>query len=42
MQLILTGGGDSKYFLEIDKHFISLLGETPTLLYIPLAQKRRS
>ena len=41
MQLILTGGGDSKYFLEIDKHFISLLGENPTLLYIPLAQKKK-
>jgi dipeptidase E len=37
MQLIMTGGGDSENFEEIDNHFINLLGEDPTLLYIPLA-----
>jgi dipeptidase E len=37
MQLIMTGGGASEHFEEIDTHFIGLLGIDPTLLYIPLA-----
>lgn len=37
MKLILTGGGDSEHFEEIDQHFISLLKEDPYLLFIPLA-----
>ena len=37
MKLILTGGGNSEHFTQIDKHFISLLGETAKLLFIPLA-----
>ena len=37
MKLIMTGGADSEHFHLIDKKFISLLGENPTLLFIPLA-----
>lgn len=37
MKLIMTGGGDSEHFEEIDQYFISLLGEDPRLLFIPLA-----
>lgn len=37
MKLVLSGGGDSKYFVELDQKFISLLGSTPRLLFIPLA-----
>jgi dipeptidase E len=33
----MTGGADSEHFNIIDKKFISLLGENPTLLFIPLA-----
>lgn len=41
MKLIMTGGGDSNYFLEIDAHFMSLLGEKPRLLYFPFAQAKK-
>lgn len=37
MKLIMTGGGDSKHFKEIDQVFIHLLGDEPRLLFIPLA-----
>lgn len=37
MKLILTGGGESEHFNAIDRHFISLLGADPSLLFIPLA-----
>ena len=37
MKLVLTGGGDSENFEEIDKHFINMLGDKRTLLFIPLA-----
>lgn len=37
MRLILTGGGDSDHFKDIDQYFIGLLGEDPHLLFIPLA-----
>ena len=37
MKMILTGGGDSDHFREMDDHFISLLGPNPRLLFIPLA-----
>jgi len=37
MKFILTGGGDSKHFSAIDAKFISLLGDNPTLLFIPIA-----
>jgi dipeptidase E len=37
MKLIITGGGDSEHFEEIDSFFISQLGENPRLLFIPLA-----
>lgn len=42
MKLILTGGGDSSHFKEIDKYFINLLGEKPKLLFIPLAGEEDS
>lgn len=42
MKLVLTGGGDSKHFREIDKFFVSKLGKTPSLFFIPLAGKKRS
>ncbi len=35
----MTGGGDSKYFSELDSHFYSLLSLSPTLLVIPLAEE---
>ena len=37
MKIILSGGGDSKYFNELDKHFLSLMPQNPNLLLIPLA-----
>ncbi len=37
MKLILSGGGDSENFVELDKHFLSLLPENPNLLLIPMA-----
>lgn len=37
MNLVLTGGGDSKYFQKLDQHFLSMLSEKPALLFIPLA-----
>ena len=42
MQLILTGGGDSSHFHKIDSHFIKLLKNNPSLLFIPLAGKRKN
>ena len=42
MKLIMTGGGESRHFTEIDKHFIKLLSKNPTLLFIPLAGNKRS
>lgn len=38
----MTGGGDSKHFAEIDQHFIGLLGDSPKLLFIPLAGSPKS
>ena len=35
----MTGGGDSQHFHEIDRHFVSRLSESPSLLLIPLANK---
>lgn len=35
--MILTGGGDSSHFHQIDAYFLSQLGDHPTLLFIPLA-----
>lgn len=37
MKLILTGGGDSEHFHEIDSVFINLLPSNSNLLFIPLA-----
>lgn len=37
MKLIMTGGGESDHFKEIDQCFISLLNRDPYLLFIPLA-----
>ena len=37
MKLIMTGGGDSDHFKEIDEYFINLLDNDPSLLFIPLA-----
>lgn len=37
MKLIMTGGGESEHFEEIDQHFISLLEDDASLLFIPLA-----
>lgn len=37
MKLIMTGGGDSIHFEEIDQFFINLLDDDPNLLFIPLA-----
>lgn len=42
MKLIMTGGGDSRHFLDIDKKFIKLLSNSPALLFIPLAGNKRS
>ncbi len=41
MKLIMTGGGDSRYFLEIDAYFMSLLKKRPRLLYFPFAQQKK-
>jgi dipeptidase E len=37
MKLILSGGGDSENFVQLDKHFLSLLPKSPNLLLIPMA-----
>ncbi|MCR9205606.1 MAG: peptidase E, partial [Halobacteriovoraceae bacterium] len=37
MKLIMTGGGDSLHFEEIDQFFINLLDKDANLLFIPLA-----
>ncbi len=37
MKLIMTGGGESEKFKEVDNLFTRLLGERPSLLFIPLA-----
>ena len=37
MKLIISGGGESKHFRQLDKSFISILGPNPNLLFIPLA-----
>ena len=37
MKLVLSGGGDSENFVELDKHFLSLLSDNPCLLLIPMA-----
>lgn len=42
MKLIMTGGGDSHHFEEIDSHFIKQLGKNASLLFIPLAGKKRT
>lgn len=42
MKLIMTGGGDSEHFEEIDHLFIGLLGSDPSLLFIPLAGDPRN
>lgn len=36
MKLILSGGGDSENFVELDKVFLSLLPKDPNLLLIPM------
>lgn len=41
MRLIITGGGDSSYFEEIDQYFIKQLGKNPKLLYFPFAQRKK-
>lgn len=40
--LILTGGGESKYFKEIDLKFKSLLPSKCNILLIPLASNRKN
>jgi len=42
MKLVMTGGGDSHHFEEIDKYFIKELGLNPRLLFIPLAGLKRT
>jgi dipeptidase E len=42
MKIILSGGGDSKFFNTLDKHFLSLMPENPSLLLIPLAGEPES
>jgi dipeptidase E len=37
MKLILSGGGDSEYFVELDKAFLNHLSNNPSLLLIPMA-----
>lgn len=37
MNLILSGGGDSENFVQLDQHFLGLLPKNPTLLLIPMA-----
>lgn len=41
MNIIITGGGESKHFFEIDQYFIEQLGDKPRLLYLPFAQKKK-
>jgi len=42
MKLIMTGGANSEHFNLIDKKFISLLSDNPSLLFIPLAGDKNS
>jgi dipeptidase E len=37
VRLILSGGGDSENFIDLDKQFLSLLSDNPNLLLIPMA-----
>lgn len=37
MKLVLSGGGDSEHFYELDKEFVSHLSDNPSLLLIPVA-----
>ena len=37
MKLIISGGGDSEHFEDLDKKFLSLLSDNPNLLLIPMA-----
>jgi dipeptidase E len=37
MKIILSGGGDSEHFTQLDHHFLSLMPSNPQLLLIPLA-----
>lgn len=37
MKLILSGGGDSEHFIDLDNQFLSLLSDNPNLLLIPMA-----
>lgn len=37
MRLILSGGGESENFFELDNKFLSLLSYAPSLLLIPMA-----
>lgn len=42
MQIILTGGGDSKYFKSIDRKFKKLMPALSNIMLIPVATNRRN
>jgi dipeptidase E len=42
MEIILTGGGDSDYFKQIDRHFKKLMPKKSNILLIPVATNRRN
>lgn len=42
MKLVLSGGGDSENFYELDKEFLSHLPDNPSLLLIPVASEASS
>lgn len=42
MQIIITGGGDSKFFKQIDRRFKKLLPPLSNIMLIPVATNRRN
>jgi peptidase E len=42
MEIIITGGGDSEYFKQIDRHFKKLMPQRSNILLIPVATNRRN
>lgn len=42
MQIIITGGGDSKYFKQIDRRFKKVLPPLSNIMLIPVATNRRN
>lgn len=42
MEIILTGGGDSKFFRQIDRQFKKILPKKSNILLIPVATNRKN